>query len=80
MEELPDSAIKRVQSLREYIQELRGQSFGEQYGLADFTEDDVAIKEKLDSLAKETEAYKKMLDRIDDLIGPEREEDDGKPF
>lgn len=80
MEELPDTAIKRMQSLRKYVQELRGQSYGEQYGLADFAEGDVSIKEKLDALSKETEAYKKMLGRIEGLIGSEREEDDGKPF
>lgn len=80
MKPLPDSATKRMQSLREYIQELRGQSFGEQYVLADFAEEDAKVKEKLDAFARETEAYKKMLDRIEELIGSEREEDDGKPF
>jgi hypothetical protein len=73
---------ERLTKLRELIEQLKGESFGEQYGLADWAESDPKINEQLNDLSKETAFYQKLLRELEEDmdIAKEVEEDDGLPF
>ena len=53
---------QRLKKLEALLLELKEESYGRQYGIADFVETDPKLKEEIDKLAKETEMYSKVFD------------------
>lgn len=59
---------QRLKKAETLLESLKGESFGEQYSLADFAATDEYVKEHLDKLAIESAIYQDVLREINVLL------------
>ena len=62
---------ERIRKAKEMLLILLSESFGQQYGLADFVETDENAKEAMDELALESDLYQRIIKEIDIVLGVE---------
>lgn len=55
---------ERLDKLKQLIEELKGDSYGDQYGICDIEH----LKPELNKLAKESAFYQRTLDEIDKIL------------
>lgn len=56
---------ERLNKLKELLEELKSNSYGDQYGLADFVETNKSAEQRMNELAAESALYQKMLNDIE---------------
>lgn len=61
--------MDRINKLRILIEELRSESFSDQYGLADWVETNEIYKDTMEILSKESDFYLKLLKEIKEFEG-----------
>lgn len=59
---------ERLKQLKAIIEELKGDSFGERYGIADWVDTNKAYAELSDALATECDFYRRTLNELETLI------------
>ena len=58
---------ERLEKLKILLEELQNHSHADQYGIADLVETNPKLKERMNTLASESEFYQNSLDKIDKL-------------
>lgn len=57
---------ERLQKLKRLLEELKSDSFGAQYGIADFAEKNTEVDNQLKVLARESAFYQMLLKELED--------------
>jgi len=55
---------ERIKELTDLLERLRSESYGDQYGIADFIETDPKLQKDMDELAAESDMYTKMQNSV----------------
>ena len=58
---------ERLNNLMRVIEELKGDAYSEQYGIADDVDSNVNASKQMDQLCSETEFYRRILNEIKTL-------------
>ncbi len=62
---------ERIRKAKEVLLLLLSESFGQQYGMADFVEGNDEVTKAIDELAVESDLYQRLIKEIDIVLGIE---------